>query len=116
MANREGNLSRVASLTRGAVRALINQGIQDISSLSSTNHSDPVFDAHQTLRARRTVVSQRATSLMTGTTSIPQETGTSASLPRWADLSVYITTDWDQGSDISFSFAYKAFMYDASGN
>ena len=55
------------------------------------------------------MVAGRATSLQTGNVFIPPQTGSSAGMPRWADLRVYLSADFDIGSAITVAFGLKAF-------
>lgn len=109
MAEAQDHLSRVAFISRGASKALRAGGVVDVPDLASRTAADPVFDSHQVLKASRTVVSGRADSLQTNTTGIPPAAGTAAALPRWADLRIYITADFDAGSAITFALGVKAF-------
>ena len=80
-----------------------------MGALAQLEHTSPLFDTHQSLRATRTVVAGRATSLQTGQAAIPPQSGTSASMPRWADLRVYLSVDFDIGSAITVAFGLRAF-------
>lgn len=103
------HLSRVAFMSRGARRALEGQMVTTVTDLAARPSTDPAFDAHHVLRATRTVVSSRAESLETGVTRIAPESGTSAMLPRWSDLNVYLSADFDIGSAITVAFGVRAF-------
>lgn len=98
------NLSRVAFVTRGARLALEENNVTSVSNLANLQSSSAAYDAHQALRATRTVVSIRAQSLANGTSTIADHEGTSALMPRWADLRIYITADFDIGSGITTAF------------
>jgi DNA replication ATP-dependent helicase Dna2 len=77
----------------------LNQaGGGQVNSLAQRQQTDPVFDTHQTLRATRTVVVGRASSLQSGTVSIAAQAGTSASMPKWSDLRIFISVDFEIGS------------------
>ena len=108
-AETQGQLSRVAFITRGSRTVLWNQGIRDISTLAALGSEAGEFDSHQTLRASRTVLPERAGSLLTEIALIPPDTGASGVMPKWADLRIYLTCDFDVGSGISFAFGIKAF-------
>ena len=109
MAEREDHLSRVAFMPRGARLALEGQGVSSVAFLAQRTSDDPIFNLHQVLRATRTVVSGRATALQTQDSRIPDESGTSAIMPRWADLRIYLSVDFDLSSAISFAFGLKAY-------
>ncbi len=112
MAEREDHLSRVAFISRGARSSLENQGVDNVASLAQFASDSPLFDSHQVLRATRTVVSGRATSLQTQNSRIPDEAGTSAIMPGWADLRIYLSVDFDVSSAITFAFGLKVFGRD----
>ena len=105
----QDHLSRVAFVSQGARLSLNQAGVGHVNSLAQRLDTDPVFDRHQTLRATRTVVAGRASSLQSGTVSIPAQTGSSASMPKWADLRIFLSVDFDIGSAITVAFGLKAF-------
>ncbi len=108
-AQAQDHLSRVAFISQGARLSLVQGGVAQVNVLASRHPSDQVFDSHQTLRATRTVVAGRAISLQTNQVAIPPQSGTSAGMPRWADLHVYLSVDFDIGSAITVAFGLKAF-------
>lgn len=103
------HLSRVAFVTQGARLSLVRGGVQQVQALAQRLPQDVVFDTHQTLRATRTVVSARAAALQSRTSTIAQQSGTSASMPKWTDLRLYISVDFDIGSAITVAFGLKGF-------
>ncbi|MBI5531782.1 MAG: AAA family ATPase [Deltaproteobacteria bacterium] len=108
----QDHLSRVAFVSQGARLSLNQAGVGQVNALAQRQQTDPVFDTHQTLRATRTVVAGRALSLQSGTVSIPTQTGTSASMPKWADLRIFLSVDFDIGSAITVAFGLKAFWHE----
>jgi DNA replication ATP-dependent helicase Dna2 len=102
-------LSRVAFVSRGASAALIDQGVFDVPSLAQLQPTSAVFDAHYSLRATRNVVSGRAAALQQHLAAIPPQSGTSGVMPRYADLHIYLTVDFDLGSAITFAIGAKGF-------
>ncbi len=108
----QDHLSRVAFVSQGARLSLNHAGVGQVNSLAQRLGNDPVFDTHQTLRATRTVVAGRASSLQSGTVSIPAQTGSSASMPKWADLRIFLSVDFDIGSAITVAFGLKAFWHE----
>ncbi|MFT3966403.1 MAG: ATP-binding protein [Sphingobium sp.] len=104
MAKAQGHLSSIAFLPRGARRALGDRNISTTVSLAPLQADDAVFDCHPKLRATRTVVAGRAHSLATGTSDIPAGSGTSAVIPNWADLNLYLSADFDVGSGLTLAF------------
>lgn len=111
MAQRHDHLSRVAFISQGARLSLAEQGIGQVSGLANIQPANPIFDNHQTLRATRTVVASRAVALNNNMTEIAGSSGTSASMPKWADLRIYLSVDFDIGSAITVAFGLKAFWY-----
>lgn len=106
------HLSRIAFVSRGASRALMDRGIDNITSLSQLAPIDEAFDSHFSLRSSRYVISGRADSLQSNIATIPPQSGTSAVMPRWADLHIYITIDFDLGSAITFAIGIEAFWFE----
>ena len=102
------HLSRVAFISRGARGALEDQQISDVAALAGTQSTNTAYDTHHVLRATRTVVSGRAQSLTTGQAHLPPQAGTSAVMPAWADLRIYVTADFDIGSGITTAFGFQA--------
>ena len=114
-ATRADHVSRVAFVSQGARLSLSLVGVTDVANLATRQATDQVFDSHQTLRATRTVVAGRAVSLQTGQVFIPAQSGSSAGMPRWADLRVYLSADFDIGSAITVAFGLKAFWVEPRG-
>jgi hypothetical protein len=109
------HLSRIAFVSRGARLALEENHLNTVAALAQVPANHAAFDQHHTLRATRTVISGRAHSLGTTLSAVPAQAGTSAVLPRWADLSIYITADFDAGSGITTAFGFQAvFATDAA--
>jgi DNA replication ATP-dependent helicase Dna2 len=108
-AERLGQLSRVAFISRGS-RAVLNQeGVTTVTNLANLSSDAAHFDQHQALRSSRTVLPYRASSLLTSASGIAPDSGSSGVMPRYADLRIYMTCDFDVGSAISFSFGVKGF-------
>jgi DNA replication ATP-dependent helicase Dna2 len=109
---RSDDVSRVPFISRGA-KAALNQdhNIATVATLAQTIDTHPAYDSHQTLRATRTVVSGRAQALINEQTSIPPQAGTSAVMPRWTDLRIYVSAEFDVGSGISFAFGVRGFWW-----
>ena len=111
-AKADDHLSRVAFVSQGARLTLVDQGVGEVRALAKVSAGHQVYDAHQALRATRTVVSERARSLTTRTVGIAPMSGTSASMPRWADLRLYLSVDFDIGSAITVAFGLSGFWYE----
>jgi hypothetical protein len=112
LAAERDHLSRVAFISRGARLSLETLGLRHVAGLAGRTAEDPAFDSHQTLRATRTVVAGRAAALRDGAAFVPRDSGTSAVMPRWADLHVYLSVDFDVGSAITVAFGLKAFWFE----
>jgi hypothetical protein len=81
------HLCRIAGLTEGACGKLRESAIVDVTAVSLLTFGNPAFEVHQTLRAKRTVLQARAATLRQNTPAgIPDRAGTSAVLPRFADI------------------------------
>jgi DNA replication ATP-dependent helicase Dna2 len=104
-----GQLSRVAFISRGCRLVLTQQGVLNVTTLAGLESAAQQFDQHQALRASRTVLPRRASSLLDETAGVAPDSGSSGVMPRYADLRIYITCDFDVGSAISLSFGVKAF-------
>ena len=108
MAEASQHLSRVAGLTEGAGGKLREADVHDIGQIAALPKGSPVLEHHQTLRAKKTLVSARAAALKSqGVTNVPDRAGTSAALPRFADIRVAISADFDVGSELTFAFGYR---------
>jgi len=111
MAEDDGHLSRIAYVSRGARTALGRAGVEDVAELSERDSDDVAFDDHHILRSTRTVVAERAGVLQELRPAlVAPESGTSAVMPRWADLRIDISVDFDVSSAISFAFGVNAFV------
>ncbi len=105
----DGHLSSIAFLPRGARRALGDRAVIQAKTLAGLSADDVAFDCHPRLRAARTVVAGRAQALSTKVSSIPLGSGTSAVLPSWSDLSLYLSADFDVGSGLTLAFGIGGF-------
>jgi hypothetical protein len=108
-AERTEHLSRVAFISRGASDALRQSNVPTVSALAALPRDAPAFGSHQTLRATRSVIAGRAASLGSQEASLPEGVGTSALMPNWADLRIYVSADFDIGSAITMAFGLQAF-------
>lgn len=108
-----GQLSRVAFISRGCRNILVGQGVSTITDLAALDSGAEQFEGHQTLRASRTILPGRAGALIDEVAIVPPDTGSSGVMPKWADLRIYLTCDFDVGSGISFAFGVKAYWREA---
>lgn len=111
-AERDGDLSRVYGLSRGASEQLRRNNVPNVDALANEVASSNVFDLHQGLRAKRTAFPHRAEALRSGGASIVPDSGGDALMPRWPDLHVYIFLDYDLSSAITAAMAIRAFWYE----
>jgi len=107
-AERTGNLSLVAGLSKGGAK-LLGPVAKDVETLAGVPAEDEAFDASPTLRSKRTVYPNRAKALRQGETGIIPESGSDALMPKWPDLHVYLFLDYDLSSAITASFSLRAF-------
>lgn len=108
MAADEGHLSRLAGLTEGASGKLRESNIENVGAVSGLPAGSPAFERHQTLRAKRTVLRQRAVTLEGDLAAdVADRAGTSAVLPKFADIRVAVSADFDIGSGLTFAFGYR---------
>lgn len=114
MAKAQRHLSSIAFLPRGARRALGDLNISTTDKLAPLNANDVAFDCHPKLRATRTVVAGRVNALATKNSHIPTGSGTSAVIPNWADLDLYLSVDFDVGSGLTLAFGVGGYS-SASG-
>jgi hypothetical protein len=108
MGEQQGHLSRLAGLTEGATGKLREVNITTVVAVSELTAGNSAFERHQALRAKRTVLRQRAITLIEGRAAeIPDRAGTSAVLPRFADIRIAVSADFDVGSGLTFAFGYR---------
>jgi hypothetical protein len=107
-AERTGNLSRIAGLSKGGAK-LLGTVATDVSTLADVPAEDGAFDASPTLRSKRTVYPSRAKSLREAKTGIIPESGSDALMPKWPDLHIYLFLDYDLSSAITATFSLRAF-------
>jgi hypothetical protein len=102
------DLSRLPFVSRGAVRVLRNRGHADVPAVAALPDTDSTFDAHHRLRGQRTIVSARARAL-TGAVAGPltSPTATTAAIPEFAKLRLFLTADFDPGSAITVAFGLR---------
>lgn len=102
------HLSRLPRVSRAAAAALADAGRGDIPTLAGTDWQDSVFDGHQALKTARAVLPRRAAALRDNTAGVAPDAGTSASMPRYADLKIFVTASFDVSSAITLSLGVSA--------
>jgi hypothetical protein len=108
-AENNDHLSRVFGLSRGASKQLINNHIENTTSLAITQADSPVFNEHQGLRAKRTIFPHRALALLQDQTSIIPKSGGDALMPKWPALHIYLFLDYDLSTAFTASIGIRAF-------
>ena len=108
-AKQDDHLSRVAFISRGALEALRDQGIHNVADLAQLQQNSFIFSTHYSLQTSSAMVAGRALSLQNQQPEIPAQSGTSGVMPRYADLHIYLSVDFDLGSAITFALGIKGF-------
>lgn len=108
------HLSNIAQLSSGSRKALEKEGICSIQDLAQTPPPEKIYNQHQNLKQKRTMLPARATALRSGESFIIPDTSRCVIMPKWSDLSLYILCDYDQSSALTFSFSLKATYWDKS--
>ena len=106
-ADDESALSRVAGLSRGAIRVLepVAPTVIALQSLASTA---PVWGEHPTLRAKGAILRARANALGTGMASAVAGSGASATIPTFCDLKICVFLDYDAATAITAAMSIVA--------
>ena len=102
------HLSRLAFVSRGALRRLESQAVKQVSHVAGLEEDHAAFESHSTLRASAQVVRGRARSLAAGASGLVLGTATSAQLARRPDLSIYMLAEFDPSSAITGALAFRA--------
>ncbi len=103
-----GHLSRIAGLTEGAAGKLRSVSVPNVADVGRLSAGHSAFESHQALRAKRTVLRDRAQILEhPAPAMIPDRAGTSACLPRFSDIQVAVSVDFDVGSGLTFALGYS---------
>lgn len=111
MARANDHLSRLPFLPRGGTTVLGRMGVAGTNQLANRQPSDPCFDEHHSLRAGRQIIPARAQTLAgVGVIGIPAGDATTASIPKWSDLSLFVTADFDPTSAITLAFGLSGFF------
>jgi len=112
MARTNDHLSRLPFLPRGGTTVLDRMGLRGTNHLANRQPSDPCFDQHHSLRAGRQIIPARARTLAgIGSVGVPAADATTASIPKWSDLSLYLTADFDPTSAITLAFGLSGVFF-----
>lgn len=105
------HLSRLPYLPRGGTTMLNRTGIATTAGLAALDPAAPEFDLHHSLRANRAIIPSRAVALATpGAADIGDGRASTAAIPKWSDLSLYVTADFDPTSAITLAFGLSGFF------
>ncbi|SIT58684.1 putative Superfamily I DNA and RNA helicases and helicase subunits-like protein [Mesorhizobium prunaredense] len=111
-AEQEDHLSRLAGLSEGASGKLVSVNVRTIDDLAKLSPNSKVFETHQNLKASRHIVQARASTLKRrGEARLPERTGTSAMMPRFSDVRVALSADFDVSTGISFALGCQVEAY-----
>ncbi|PYE51972.1 AAA domain-containing protein [Deinococcus yavapaiensis] len=102
------HLSQVFGLTRGAARVLRDIGVSTVEDLAALLDDDPALNGHALLRAQRHVLTARARSLTRGESGLIEHSGTSAALPKFVELEVFLNFEYDPSTAVTSTFAFRA--------
>ena len=108
-AKESDHLSRIANISEGAIKLLIDHGIEHVKSLAKIDSSNSILDNHHSLKSDKTIIPERAKVLEKGEISVPDDIGHTAIMPKWSDLSICISVDFDISSGITVAFGLKGF-------
>jgi len=111
-AQRIDHLSRMPFVSRGARAVLEGHEILSVADLAAAGSDHPSLRDHQTLRATRTVVASRADAITRNLVIDAPGLGTSALMPAWADIKLFLTADFDIGSGITGAFGLSGTSWD----
>lgn len=106
-AQEEDHLSRVPGINRGQAQILRDHGIHTTADLAAAIEEDTpeweaVKEASPQLRAEGPALLARARALGSGSVETVEGRRT-ALMPRWSNMSVFLTVHFDPGSGITFS-------------
>ncbi|WP_413354563.1 AAA domain-containing protein [Microbacterium sp. 1P06AB] len=105
VARAQQHLSRLPYLSRGSLKVLKDHGHADVGAVADLDPEDPTYSAHHRLRAQRAVLSTRARALRGDEVEpVDVASASTAAIPSYAKLRIYITADFDPGSAITFAF------------
>jgi hypothetical protein len=93
------HLSRIATLTRGSRKTLEDHGHRTVGHVAALSRDHNVFEQHNGLRADRVHLPHRAAALAERDSSLSEGTVT-IDFPKWADLEVFVTVNFDPGTGL----------------
>ena len=100
-------LSRIATITRGGRKTLEASGHTDLPTVSALAPTAQVFEQHNALKADRSHLPHRATALLAGDVTVAPNT-TTIDFPKWADLEIFITVNFDPGTGLLTALGSEA--------
>lgn len=106
------HLSRIPNISRGASDLLSKAGTSTVTDVAITPAASPIYGSHHSLRAQRTVISARAAAITPAaqaTHGVVPNTGTSGMLPKFTNLDIYVSADFDSSSAITLALGVTGF-------
>lgn len=108
------HLSQVADVTTGARKTFEVVGIEEVATLAGTDPQHAVFSDHHVLRGSREVITRRAESLGNQESILVPNSGTSATMPGFANLKIEMSVDFEISSAITVAFGVKSAFFNSA--
>lgn len=103
------HVSLLPYVPRGGTTVLAELGVRTTSQIAGLQPDDTRLDEHHSLRAGRQIIPTRARTLGgTATPGLAAIGASTASIPSWSDLNLFITADFDPTSAITAAFGLSA--------
>ena len=106
LAENTAHLSRIPTLTRGGRRTLESNDFRTVPMLGQCSAEDQVFEQHNGLRGDRDNLPERANAITNQTITI-NPTASTADMPKWQDMSIFTTVNFDPRSGLLTSIGYS---------
>ena len=102
------HLCQLADVSRSGAAALAST-YRTVSELANASMEDEVFSSSPGLRARRHLLPARARSLVDREGVSVEGAGTSATMPQWPDLHIYLFLEYDLSTALTGAMGVQAF-------
>ena len=107
-AKAQDHLSRIPGMTEAASGILKEAGILTVADLSRTPPDHEAFERHQVLGIERHAFRARALALSENRSiGVHEDAGTTMLLPRFSDIRISISVEFDAASGRCFAFGYQ---------
>jgi hypothetical protein len=104
------HMSRLPYVPRGGTTVLASLGVATTEEVAALDENDVRLDEHHSLRAGRRIIPTRARTLAGAETpGLGDLDASTAAVPAWSDLNLFITADFDPSSAITGAFGLSAF-------